>query len=84
MHEILPPGTTVLVRTAQAGRFVGTFAAWREDIVLLRQARRLWYWETVAQLQEQAPSTLPEEMYGEIYLSGVIELIPLAREGRDE
>ena len=44
----------VIVRSGKAGVFAGKLAAQQGDTVVLRNARRLWYWKGAATLSEMA------------------------------
>ena len=44
----------VIVRTTAAGVFVGEMVSREGDVVILSNARRLWYWEGAASLSQMA------------------------------
>lgn len=80
-----------IVRTESAGVFAGFLAlAVGDTAAYVRDARRLWYWEGAASLSELAVKGVakPEECkfpiaVPEIYLTGVIEIIPTTEEARE-
>lgn len=47
-------GDYVIVRTASAGVFAGTFQSREGQVVTLSNARRIWYWDGAASLSELA------------------------------
>lgn len=49
-----PIGKYVIVRTYSAGVFAGTLDAVDGDVVQLKDARRLWYWDGASSLSELA------------------------------
>ena len=79
----------VIVRTYSAGCFAGLLASRKGQEVVLKQARRLWYWDGAASLSELAVSgtSKPQNCkfpvaVPEITLTQAIEVIsatPLAR-----
>ena len=80
----------VIVRADRAGVFAGEFESREGDVVVLRNARRLWYWEGAASLSQLAMegTKLPDRCkfpcsVSVITLFGVIEIInvtPAAKE----
>lgn len=44
----------IMVRTYSAGVFVGDFESIEEDIIVLKNARRIWYWSGAASLSQLA------------------------------
>ena len=76
-------GKYCIVRGRDFGVFAGTVETVEEDRALLKDARRLWYWDGAASLSQlamegvKAPRdckfTVPVES---IVLCGVIEIIP--------
>ena len=76
-------GKYCIIRGKEFGAFAGTVEVVENDRVLLKDARRLWYWDGAASLPQlvmegvKAPRdckfTVPVES---IVLIGVIEIIP--------
>lgn len=76
----------VMVRTASAGVFAGVLKSKKGAEVVLKNARRIYYWTgaaTLSQLSQEGtsspetckfPATVPE-----ITLIGAIEIIPMTR-----
>jgi hypothetical protein len=79
----------VIVRTYSAGVHAGFLGAQKGKEVVLKNSRRLWYWEGAASLSELAvrgvskpgnckfPAVLPE-----IILTEAIEIIPCSKEAQ--
>ena len=44
----------VIIRAANAGCFAGELESYEGDSVILRNARRLWYWDGAASLSQLA------------------------------
>jgi len=77
----------VLVRTYSAGVHIGKLVKKEKDEVILRDARRLWYWDGAASLSQLAMEGVskPENCkfpceVTEITLLGCIEIIPCTEE----
>ena len=76
-------GKTCIVRTFSAGVFLGEVAERSGKEVLLKNARRLWYWDgaaSLSQLANEGPSKpkackFPAPV-AEVLLTEVIEIIP--------
>ena len=76
-------GKTCIVRTFSAGVFLGEVAERAGKEVLLKNARRLWYWDGAASLSQLAnegtskPKTckFPAPV-AEVLLTEAIEIIP--------
>ncbi len=73
-----------MVRTQSAGVFAGTVAARNGAEVLLKNARRIWYWSGAASLSQLATdgTSKPKECkfpapVAEALLLEVIEIIPI-------
>ena len=73
-----------MVRTYSAGVFAGTIVSRKGKEVLLKNARRIWYWTGAASLSQLAMSgtSQPEkckfpEPVKEVLLTEVIEIIPI-------
>ena len=49
-----PIGKHVIVRTYSAGVFAGTLDAVEDNVVRLKDVRRLWYWDGASSLSELA------------------------------
>lgn len=81
-------GDHVVIRASSAGCFAGILQSVDGDIVVLTEARRLWYWDGAASLSELAtkgvskPSTckFPAATEGEHTILGVCEIIPQTAE----
>jgi len=74
-------GKYVVVRTVSAGVHVGIVEELDRDICVLTQARRIWSWEGAFTLSEiskngLATSSKLSVFVDDIYLTGVIEVIP--------
>jgi len=75
----------VIVRTYSAGVFAGYLESKEEKEVVLKQARRLWYWDGAASLSQLAQSgttkpekcKFPEEM-SQVTLTEAIEIISVS------
>jgi hypothetical protein len=84
MAKIKTPIPTVLIRSTNAGVFVGALISHENGTVVLNDARRLWYWAGASSLSELAtkgvsrpqeckfPCTVPR-----ITVLGVCEIIPM-------
>jgi len=77
-------GKYCMVRTYSAGVFAGTIVSRKGREVLLKDARRIWYWAGAASLSQLAMSgtSAPEmckfpEPVTEVLLTEVIEIIPI-------
>lgn len=78
-------GKYCMVRTYSAGVFAGVIKSRKGKEVLLKNARRIWYWSGAASLSQLAldgtsnPSAckFPEEV-PEVVLTEVIEIIPIS------
>jgi len=77
-------GQYCMVRTYSAGVFAGTIVSRKGKEVLLKNARRIWYWTGAASLSQLAMSgtSQPEkckfpEPVKEVLLTEVIEIIPI-------
>jgi len=76
-------GKVCMVRTYSAGVFLGTLAARDGKEVVLKDARRMWYWDGAASLSQLAtagtskPKTckFPAPV-AEVLLTEAIEIIP--------
>ncbi len=78
---------TVLVRSTNAGVFVGGLVSHTDGTVVLNDARRLWYWAGASSLSELAmkgvsrpkeckfPCSVPQ-----MTILGVCEIIPMTAE----
>lgn len=80
-------GKYVIVRTYSAGVHAGNLVSHKDKLVVLKNARRLWYWDGAASLSQLAmegtknPSNckFPCEV-NEITLTEAIEIIPCTEE----
>ena len=76
----------VLVRTGSAGVFAGVLKSRKGSEVVLKNARRIYYWTgaaTLSQLSQEGTSS-PETCkfpaaVPEVTLLGVIEIIPMSK-----
>jgi hypothetical protein len=83
-------GDYVIARTYSAGVFAGTLAKRRGREVVLKNARRIWYWSGAASLSQLAvdgtskpsdckfPCEVPE-----VVLTEVIELLAVSEKARE-
>lgn len=76
----------VIVRTYSAGVFAGTLKSRIGKEVVLKNARRLWYWDGAASLSQLAESgtTKPQnckfpEPVNEVVLTEAIEIIKVTK-----
>ena len=82
---------TVMIRSGQAGVFYGELVSRDGDEVVLRHARRCWYWAGAATLSELAtrgpgkPQSckFPAPTEGEHTILNVIEVIEVTDEARE-
>ena len=80
----------VLVRTNSAGVFAGVLKSRKGSEVILKNARRIYYWTgaaTLSQLSQDGTSS-PEKCkfpaaVPEVVLLGVIEIIPMSKKAVD-
>lgn len=86
---MIEPGAYVIVRSKDAGVFAGclTSKIGTRDVVILSDARRIWYWAGAASISELASrgTSKPEgckfpAAVSEVVLYGVIEIIATTRE----
>ena len=85
MHPQSPPTDVVMVRSVNAGVFYGEFVSRENDVVILRGARRCWYWSGAASLSQLATTgttnpnacKFPTPTTGEHIILGVCEIIPV-------
>lgn len=76
----------VVVRTASAGVHVGVLGDRTGEEVVLREARRIWYWKGANTLHEIALHGINKngskvsEATGQIILRGWIEILPCTEE----
>ena len=82
-------GDYIIVRTYSAGVFAGTLVSRKGQEVVLKQARRLWYWDGAASLSQLAMEgvTMPENCKFPVEVSTVlllqaIELLPVTKQAR--
>ena len=82
-------GKYAMVRTYSAGVFAGTIAERNGKEVLLKDARRIWYWDGAASLSQLAQSgtSKPEnckfpEPVSEVLLTEAVEIIPITDEAK--
>ena len=79
----------VIVRTRSAGVFAGLLKSFKDQIAVLTDARRLWYWSGAASLSQLSvegvknpggckfPIAVPE-----VTLPEVIEILTLSKQAR--
>lgn len=79
----------VIVRTYSAGVFAGQLKSRKGKEVVLKNARRLWYWSGAASLSQLAnegvknpgnckfPASVPE-----VILTEAIEILPLSKKAK--
>ena len=79
----------VIARTYSAGVFAGFLQRRKGKEAVLKNARRIWYWEGAASLSELAVrgTSLPEKCkfpvaVSEVTLTEVIEMIPTTKEAQ--
>lgn len=79
-------GSYVIVRTYSAGVFAGTFVSREGKEVVLKNARRLWYWKGAASLSQLSVDGVkyPKECkfpceVPEVLLLEAIEILPASR-----
>lgn len=82
--EVPMVGKYCMVRTFSAGVFAGTIVSREGREVLLKNARRIWYWEGAASLSQLATegTTVPKKCkfprpVNEVLLTEAIEIIPI-------
>ncbi len=82
-------GKYCVVRGEDFGVFAGTVAELDGDIAVLKNARRIWYWDGAASLSQLAMEGVkcPENCkfpipVDSVRLSGVIEIIPATEQAR--
>ena len=82
-------GAYVIVRTYSAGVFAGTLVSRKGKEVVLKNARRLWYWSGAASLSQLAVNgtskpkscKFPVEV-SSITLTEAIEILPVTKEAQ--
>ena len=82
-------GDYVIVRTTSAGVFAGVLASRKGKEVVLKNARRLWYWDGAASLSQLSVDglskpkncKLPCEVT-EVLLTEAIEILPVTKKAR--
>jgi len=79
-----------IVRTYSAGVFAGYIEYRKDQEVVLREARRIWYWEGAATLSQLAQSgtSLPEkckfpEPVDRITVLGTIEILDCTEKAKE-
>ena len=77
-------GKYCMVRTYSAGVFAGTIVSRKGKEVVLKDARRIWYWDGAASLSQLAMSgtSKPQnckfpEPVSSVLLTEVVEIIPI-------
>lgn len=78
-------GDYIICRTYSAGVFAGRLASRKGKEVVLKHARRLWYWDGAASLSQlsQEGVTVPEKCkfpmeVPEVVLTEAVELLPVS------
>lgn len=86
----LPKGDYVVIRTNSAGVHAGYLSSQVNDKVVLKNTRRLWYWEGAATLSQIAGTGISKPdsckfpaAISEITLHGVIESIPCTESAKN-
>lgn len=76
-----------IVRTYSAGVFAGEIESRKDDEVVMKNARRIWYWEGAASLSQLAMQGVkyPDKCkfpceVNKVILLGVIEIIDTTKE----
>ena len=76
-------GDYIICRTYSAGVFAGTLVSKKGQEVVLKNARRLWYWDGAASLSQMAVDGVskPDKckfsvVMPQIFLTEAIEIIP--------
>ena len=82
-------GAYVIIRTYSAGVFAGTLVSRKGKEVVLKNARRLWYWSGAASLSQMAVNgtSKPESCkfpveVSSITLTEAIEILPVTKEAQ--
>lgn len=82
-------GKKVIIRCDRAGVFYGTLSEFddKEKIAKITKCRRIWYWDGAASLSQLAKEGVTKKesskftvVVDEIYVCGVIEIIPCTEE----
>jgi hypothetical protein len=83
-------GKYVIVRTYSAGVFAGILSERDGKEVLMKDARRIWYWEgaaSLSQLSQQGTSKPNECKFPceapSVLLTEVIEILPVSKEAEE-
>lgn len=83
--SLIKVGSNVVVRTYSAGVFYGVLEKREGKEVLLKDARRIWYWDGAASLSQlsQEGVSKPKNckfpcVVPELVLTEVIEILPLS------
>ena len=78
-----------MVRTYSAGVFAGTIVSLKGKEAVLKNARRIWYWDGAASLSQLATkgTSKPEKCkfpapVASVLLTEVIEIIPITLEAK--
>lgn len=90
MAPVLDGMEYCMVRTYSAGVFAGYIESRDGKEAVLRNARRIWYWDGAASLSELATrgTSKPENCkfpvaVDKVILTEVIEIIPITREAKE-
>lgn len=90
MASVLDGMEYCMVRTYSAGVFAGYIESRDGKEAVLRNARRIWYWDGAASLSELATrgTSKPENCkfpvaVDKVILTEVIEIIPITREAKE-
>ena len=82
-------GAYVIVRTYSAGVFAGTLVSRKGKEVVLKNARRLWYWSGAASLSQMAVdgTSKPDQCkfpveVPSVTLTEAIEILPVTKEAQ--
>jgi len=86
---MIKKGQYIICRTYSAGVFAGTLVSRKGQEVVLKQARRLWYWDGAASLSQlsQEGVTQPDKCkfpceVSTVTLLQAIELLPVTKVAR--
>jgi hypothetical protein len=88
-EELIKKGAYVIVRTYSAGVFAGILLSRSNKEVLMKDVRRLWYWEGAASLSQLAQSgtSKPEsckfpETVNEVLVTEAVEILSVTEEAK--
>lgn len=80
-------GKKVIVRSEKAGVFFGTLIEQKDNSVVMKNVRKLWYWDGACAVEELAVNgtTRPDDCkftitVPEMEISNTIQIIPASKE----